>query len=95
MFAAVAALIVASATVGAQQGTPQPGARLLERQQRLNLSDEQHQQIRPILEEEAAKVKDIRANHEGGTSRRSRRAMLRELREVQQSASETNQSHSH
>ena len=86
ILAAAAVMFVPSINAQAQPETPQPGSRLQELQQRLKLTDEQRQQIRPILEEEAAKAKDIRAAHQGDTSRRSRRAMLRALREVQQSA---------
>jgi hypothetical protein len=68
----------------AQDASPQPGARLEQLQQRLNLSEDQTAQIRPILVEEAGKLKDIRAKYEGQTSKRSRLKMLRELRDVQQ-----------
>jgi Spy/CpxP family protein refolding chaperone len=54
-------------------------------QTRLNLTPEQVAQIRPILEEEAAKLREIRAKYEGSTTRRDRARMLRELRDVQQS----------
>jgi hypothetical protein len=80
---ALLALFVLSAH--AQDETPQPGARLEQIQQRLNLTDDQIAKIRPILIEEAGKLRDVRAKYEGQTSRQSRRKMLRELRDVQQS----------
>jgi Spy/CpxP family protein refolding chaperone len=69
-----------------QPDAQEPGTRLEEYQQRLNLTPSQIEQIRPILEDEAAKLREIRSKHQGDTSRRGRRSLLRELRAVQQDA---------
>lgn len=53
-------------------------------QQRLNLSEDQRARIRPILSEEATKLRDIRAKYEGQDARRSRLSRLREMRGVEQ-----------
>lgn len=71
--------------VYAQSEPPTPGARLEQLAQRLQLSQEQQDKIRPILQEEAAKLREIRAKYEGQTSRRARLKMLRELKDVQES----------
>ena len=75
---------ILSVSAHAQEQVPQPGARLEQLQQRLNLTEDQRAKIRPILVEEFMKVQAIRANYDGQTSRRSRLKMLRELRDVQQ-----------
>jgi Spy/CpxP family protein refolding chaperone len=66
----------------AQQEAPR---RVEQLQNRLQLTPEQVQKIRPILEEEAEKLREIRAKYQGSTDRRSRAKMLRELQDVQQS----------
>jgi len=81
----MAALLI-PATAFCQQNDSDPGARLQELQGRMHLTPQQSEQIRPILMDEAAKVRDIRAKHQGDTSRRGRRMQLRDLRSVQQDA---------
>lgn len=68
----------------AQDEISRPGARVEELQQRLQLTDEQRDKIRPILEQEANRLRDIRAKYEGKTGRRDRLRLARELRDVQQ-----------
>lgn len=45
---------------------------------RLRLTEAQKAQVRPILREDAEKVKAARTKHEGDTSRRGRRKLLKE-----------------
>ncbi|MEI9814081.1 MAG: hypothetical protein WDO18_16200 [Acidobacteriota bacterium] len=64
-------------------GRPEPGARLEQLQQRLQLTEDQRNQIRPILQDEAAKLRGIRDKYAGQDSRRSRLRLARELQGVQ------------
>lgn len=59
--------------------------RLADAKARLNLTPEQEQRLRPLLEQEGAKLREIQAKYGGATSRPDRRAALGELRAVQQS----------
>ena len=68
------------------QEPEEPGARIQRLDERLHLSEDQREQIRPIIEQEAKNVKEIRSKYEGETSRRSRLKMFGELRGVQQDA---------
>jgi Spy/CpxP family protein refolding chaperone len=75
------------------QSQPEPSAdrqtfreeRIEDWKARLQLTDEQVAQLRPILEEQAVKLREIRVKYEGKESRRDRRRMLRELRSLQES----------
>jgi hypothetical protein len=58
--------------------------RLADAKARLNLTPDQEEQLRPLLEEEGAKLRDIQAKYGGTTSRQERRAALGEVRAVQQ-----------
>ncbi len=51
---------------------------------RLNLTEEQEQQIKPLVQEEAQKLKAIKAKYGDDTSRRAKRKMLGEAKSVQQ-----------
>lgn len=63
--------------------TPEPGARLQELQKRLNLTEDQENKIRPILLDEATKLRAIRDKHQNDTSRRGKLQAARELKSVQ------------
>lgn len=78
-------ILVLSGLVFGQQSSQERGERLQELQQRLNLSPEQIERIRPILEDEAKKAREIRAKYDGD-SRRSRIKLLRELRSLREDA---------
>ncbi|MBX5496518.1 MAG: hypothetical protein IRZ15_14390 [Bryobacteraceae bacterium] len=56
--------------------------RMEEIRQRLNLTPEQQEQIRPILMEEFERLRALR-ERAGSGSRRDRRQMARELRDIQ------------
>jgi hypothetical protein len=60
--------------------------RIEELQRRLNLSAAQREQIRPILEDEAAKLTELRAKAQTANSRRSRRNLPGELNKIQEDA---------
>ncbi len=62
-----------------------PEQRLAQMQIKLDLTDEQMEQIRPILEDQAAKAQDIRNQYQG-QDRRRMRAEMRELREETRTA---------
>ena len=72
---------------GAQRHTLQVHERFEEVKQRLALTPEQVEQVRPVLEEEAGKLKALRARYTGGNqSRRAKVALARELRDIQTAA---------
>ncbi len=76
----VASLIV---TTGFAQDRD-PVARMQQMAERLHLTDPQKEQIRPILQEQAEKLRDVRAKYQNDTSRSARRNELKELRSLQQ-----------
>ena|SRR5262245_34169974 len=90
---AVAALLTGAAAAG-QQPSPAPAVpealreRLGEIRDRLQLTPEQVAQIKPILEEEAQRLKAVLDKHQGATSRRAKLKMLREMRPIQEDARE-------
>lgn len=57
-------------------------AAMEEAKARLRLTPEQEAQIKPLMEERAAKLKAIHAKHAGDQSRRARREMYREAKPV-------------
>jgi hypothetical protein len=61
--------------------------RLEEIKDRLSLTPEQVEQVRPVLTDEAQKLRALRDEYEGDNqSRRSRRSMARELRDIRSDA---------
>lgn len=73
----------------AAQAPDQMRQRLDQIKERLALTPEQVEQIRPILQEEGQKLKALRDKRDdGGGSRRDRRKMGRELRDIQRSTDE-------
>jgi periplasmic protein CpxP/Spy len=62
----------------------QTGERLEQVAQRLQLTSEQRAQIGPILAEQAEKLQALRAKADGDNSRRQKRQLAKELRDVQQ-----------
>ena len=56
--------------------------------ERLKLTPEQEAKIRPILEEEAAKLKAVRDEHQEDGRPRDRRDALKELRAIQRDTQE-------
>jgi Spy/CpxP family protein refolding chaperone len=51
---------------------------------RLNLTPEQEQRLRPVVEEEAKQLREIQQKYGGTTSRQDKRTALQEARAVQQ-----------
>ena len=82
----VSLMLAIPGTVGAAQITaPDPAAvqaAIAEAKARLKLTPEQEAQIRPLVAERTEKLKAIRDNHAGDTSRRAKREMYREARPV-------------
>ena len=83
--APLAMLLVPLAAFG-QEARQKPGKKLQEFQRRMSLTPEQTGQIRPILRDQAAKVREIRAKFQSDRSRRGRRNLQPELRRVRQDA---------
>lgn len=80
---------VARQEAGSQPQGTQVRQRLDEISQRLALSPEQIEQMRPILEDEMQKLKALREKHDaGGQNRRAKLKMARELRDIQNAADE-------
>jgi hypothetical protein len=67
---------------GARAGSEQARQRLEQIKERLALTPEQAEQVRPIFQEEVQKLKALRETHSGG-GRRDRRKMGRELKRIQ------------
>ncbi|HEX5786858.1 MAG TPA: hypothetical protein VFY03_01665 [Woeseiaceae bacterium] len=82
--AAVLALAGGAQRAHAQQGT---GEKLAEytaaARERLGLTDEQVEQIRPLMEERNRRFAEIRERHAGDDSRAAKRAMMKEARAAQ------------
>lgn len=63
--------------------------RLEEIRERLALSPEQVERVRPVLQQEAEKLRALRTKYEGGSQpRRSRLKMARELKDIQSETDE-------
>jgi hypothetical protein len=76
-----------TAIANAQEPRDRVQQRLEEIKDRLALTPEQIEQVRPVLTEEAQKLRALRDRYEGGNqSRRSRRGMVRELRDIRSDA---------
>ena len=87
--AVVLAIVAASpAMTGAQQPTDAQKAPAQERMQkmkdRLQLTPEQVEQVRPILTEEMEQLRALRDKHRGEQSRRARLRAARELKDIQE-----------
>ena len=74
------ALPVASTLADETPAPPDPQARLAEMKSRLNLSDEQQAELKPLLEQHAASLKSIRGQYPAELSRRDKRAMAKAMR---------------
>lgn len=73
----------------ATRQTAQVQQRLEEIKERLALTPEQIEQIRPVLEDELRKLQELRDKSSGPEQgRRAKRRMARELREIQRTADE-------
>lgn len=90
-------LLTAAGLIPAQQDTPAPQLqrqeqrqqRLDEIKERLKLTPEQEEQVRPILAGEFAQFKEVRDKHKGSDmSRREKRKMGRELKSIRDDADE-------
>jgi Spy/CpxP family protein refolding chaperone len=90
----VALLLTVAAPSSARQAsaTPPPseraGQQLQEIKDRLALTPDQIEQLRPVFTEEVQKVQALRDKYKGDTSRRTRLKMARELRSIQDGADE-------
>lgn len=82
LFAAIILLATPAATALADEApaAPDPQARLAELKSRLNLSDEQQAELKPLLEQHAATLKSIRAQYPAEPSRKDKRAMVKAMR---------------
>lgn len=82
----LAAAILSPGTAGQQTQERRDAVqqRLAEVKERLALTPEQIEQVRPVLAEEAQRLRALRDKYEGSgsASRRSRRSMARELRDI-------------
>jgi len=77
------ALPVASALADETPAPPDPQARLAELKSRLNLSEEQQAELKPLLEQHAATLKSIRGQYPADPaelSRKDKRAMAKAMR---------------
>lgn len=70
----------------APQMPEQARQRLEQVKERLKLTPEQVEQVRPILTEEVQKLRALRESNPGGGSRRDRLKMARELKRIQDDA---------
>lgn len=89
-FLAIAALLTLSRPgvgqeVTGQQASEQFQQRLQKIKERLELTPEQAEQIRPVLMEEIEQLKAVRDKYSGVQSRRRRLKMARELRDIRNS----------
>lgn len=91
----LALLMMAAGPVWARQdgGTSQHKEQIQQRlddiKERLALTPEQIEQIRPVLEDELRKAQAVRQKYSGSTqSRRARMKMARELKDIRASADE-------
>jgi hypothetical protein len=89
VMATIAVLMLAAAPMGASQDVSQPKVdqarqRLAQIQDRLQLTPEQVEQVRPVIADEMQKLTVLRDKYNaGGQSRRSRLKLARELRDIQ------------
>ncbi|MCC6861183.1 MAG: hypothetical protein IT158_21625 [Bryobacterales bacterium] len=83
-------LLAAPAATPTQEaaGTAQAQERLQKLKERLRLTPQQVEQVRPVFQEEFEKLRAVRDKYSGERSRRGRMRMARELRDVQQAADE-------
>jgi hypothetical protein len=82
----VALLLIGSISTPAAQEVPEQARQRLEQiKERLKLTPEQIEQVRPIFADEIQKLKALRETHSGGAggSRRDRLKMGRELKRIQ------------
>jgi hypothetical protein len=90
MLAAAVVLAALPAAAGEEKATkPQVSKEDIQKQvteikARLNLSEEQEQQIKPLVQEEMQKLKAIKAKYGDDTTRRNKRKMFREAKSVQE-----------
>lgn len=88
---ALLSIVAAPAWARQDSGASQQKERIEQRiddlKERLALTPEQIEQIRPVLEDELRKAQAVRQKYSGSTqSRRTRLKMARELKEIQSSA---------
>lgn len=86
----LALAVLAPAAAGQNAGTPgnrDDQQRLEDIKRRLNLTDAQMEQIRPVLASEAEKLRAVLEKRgDGGQSRRDRRNMAKEVRAIRSDA---------
>ncbi len=82
----LASPLAAQDAQAAAPATAGDGAWLESVKGRLKLTPEQEASLRPILEEEVGKLKALRAKYEGQTSRKAKRAKLKEAKAIQSDA---------
>ena len=85
LFALILSLSASAAAQQApdQQRNEQLQQRVQDLKERLNLTPEQAEQVRPIIVEEMQQLKAVRDKYSGDQSRRSRMKMGREMKGVQ------------
>jgi hypothetical protein len=89
-FAVLLALCAPLAAQEADAGerSEQALERVEKMKERLHLTPEQLEQVRPVIAEQAEKFKAVRDKYSGQDSRRSRRKMARELRDIRNETDE-------
>jgi len=86
----VIGLLTAGLTLFAQQGKGERGQRmnvdqrLSQMQKQLNLTPDQVEKIRPILQDESRKMEDLRAKNQNGSADRS--SMRKEMQQIRTDA---------
>lgn len=92
--AALVVWLAVAAPPAAAVQSQEPGAQIQQRleaiKERLALTPDQIERVRPVLAEEAKKLRALRDKYASGEgqSRRSRRSMARELRDIRSDADE-------
>lgn len=82
-------ILIATATAQAQEQAPsedraaQVRERMAHIQVRLNLTPEQTEKLKPILQQQITELRNVRDKHSGDTSRRGKVSMAREMKGVQ------------
>jgi hypothetical protein len=83
LFGAMLALQPAAMLADEAELVPDPQARLAQMKARLNLSDAQQAELKPLTEQFATNLKAVRAQYPAEPSRNEKRAMVKALRAEQ------------
>jgi hypothetical protein len=83
LLVAILALQPAAALADDAPLVPDPQARLAEMKSRLNLSEAQQAELKPLLEQYATNLKSVRGQFPAEPTRKEKRAMAKALRDEQ------------